>query len=67
MILTRVIMLFHCISKPQSMEELCHCGHEVAYGRDCNDFDPGHQYVVINMLPVHFSKMMVGMHLLKVG
>ena len=44
MILTRVIMLFHCISKPQSMEELCHCGHEVEHGRDLSDFDSSRQY-----------------------
>ena len=27
------------------MEEHCHCGHEVEYGRDWNDFDHKRQYI----------------------
>ena len=27
------------------MEEHCHCGYKVEYGRDWIDFDPGRQYV----------------------
>ena len=33
------------MSKHHSMEECCHCGHEVEYGRDWSNFDPGRQYV----------------------
>ena len=34
------------MSKHHSMEEYCHCGHEVKYGRDWSDFYPGREYVV---------------------
>ena len=33
------------MSKLHSMEEHCHCGHEVEYDRDWRDFDPGRQYI----------------------
>ena len=32
--------------KHHSMEEYCHCGHEVEYGRNWSNFDLGRQYVV---------------------
>ena len=33
------------MSNLHSMEEHCHCGHEVEYGRHWSDFDPSRQYI----------------------
>ena len=33
------------MSKHHSMEEYCHCSHEVQYGRDWSDYDPERQYI----------------------
>ena len=42
------------MSKHHSMEEYCHCGHEVECGRDWSNFDHGHQYIACP-----YSKMKV--------
>ena len=34
------------MSNHHLMEEYCHYGHEVEYGPDWSDFDPGRQYIV---------------------